>query len=320
MKKIILLFTLLPFAHRANSQEILNLYPDSIPNSKPTLNEETSVLEPGSHILIISKVSRPELSVFLPPKKKANGTAILICPGGGYSIVAAGHEGSDVAKKLNEAGIAAFVLKYRIPDDSTMVDKEIGPLQDAQRAIQLIRERAAKWKIDTGRVGVMGFSAGGHLASTLGTHYIKALIDNPTGVDLRPSFMILVYPVISFTDSIGHIGSRNNLIGMNPSPQKIEYFSNELQVNSQTPPSFLVHAKNDDVVRVQNSIQFYEALKKSRVAAEIYLYEQGGHGFGLHNPTSEVSWLSLSIHWLQKNGWLGKSKGNPGHSASIQSK
>lgn len=284
-----------------SAQDIVPLY-DKIPNSKPIANRETS--ETGDDgIQRISKVSEPALLVFLPPKEKANGTAVIICPGGGYGILAASHEGTDVAKVFNEWGIAAFVLKYRLPDDSIMDQKEIGPLQDAQRAIQLVRLDAKKWNLDKNKIGIMGFSAGGHLASTAGTHFKDAVIKNIKGISLRPDFMILLYPVISFTDSIGHIGSRDNLIGKNPSPEKIKYYSNEWQVTKQTPPAFLVHAKDDDVVKVANSIAFYDALQKNGVPAEIHFYEQGGHGFGMHNKSSADQWMDWLQAWMKKNGW-----------------
>ena len=163
------------------------------------------------------KVSRPSLTIFLPPKEKATGAAVIICPGGGYANLAMGYEGTDVARRFNESGIAAFVLKYRIPNDSTMIDKEIGPLQDAQRALLLVRSRADEWGIDSNRIGIMGFSAGGHLASTAGTHFQKNYIANPDHITLRPDFMILIYPVISFNTPIAHMGSEQNLLGHHPS-------------------------------------------------------------------------------------------------------
>jgi acetyl esterase/lipase len=232
------------------------------------------------------------------------GTAIIICPGGGYGILAASHEGSDVAKLFTQWGITAFVLKYRLPDDSIMIDKTIGPLQDAQRAIQLVRENAAKWNIDPNKIGIMGFSAGGHLAATASTHFNKAVIDNPGNISLRPDFSILAYPVISFTDSLAHIGSRNNLIGKNPSREKIKEFSNELQVTAQTPPAFLVHASDDNGVKPANSISYYEALLKNNVSAELHLYQKGGHGFGLNNKTTNDKWTERLKNWLQSNKYL----------------
>lgn len=288
------------------SQTILPLYKDGIPNSKPSPNEESSTYEGENKILIVHNVSRPSLTVFLPPKEKASGAAVIICPGGGYSILAASHEGYDVAKKLNEMGVAAFVLKYRIPDDKTMLNKEIGPLQDAQRAIQIVREKAGEWNINPSRIGIMGFSAGGHLATTAGTHFDKAVIENKNNTSLRPDFMVLVYPVISFTDSIGHIGSRDNLLGKDPSAEKIREYSGELRVVANTPPAFLVHAGNDDVVKVQNSIRFYEAEQKNNIPAELHVYPKGGHGFGLNNPTTKDLWMERLRNWLDLNDWLKK--------------
>lgn len=279
------------------------LYEGAIPNSKPTPDREKS--EPGNHPSL-SLVSRPTLRVFLPAKEKATGMGIVVVPGGGYQHLAIGHEGSEIAEKLNEIGIAAFVLKYRLPSDETMVDKTIGPLQDAQRAIQLVRLNAGKWGVDTGRVGIIGFSAGGHLASTAGTHFNKVKIDNPNNISLRPDFMILMYPVISFADSICHQGSRENLIGKHPSEDLVREYSNELQVTPATPPTFLIHAEDDKVVPVANSIRFYEALQRNKVPAEMHLYPHGGHGFGLHNNTTKDQWFDRLKTWLEDNGWLKK--------------
>ncbi len=306
MTRLLLVIFYSAFVMNSFSQTIIPLYKDSIPNSKPSPDMESSTKEGENKILIVHDVSRPSLTVFLPPKDKSNGTAVIICPGGGYSILAASHEGYDVAKKLNEMGVAAFVLKYRIPNDKTMLNKEIGPLQDAQRAIQLVRMKAAEWNVNPSRIGIMGFSAGGHLASTAGTHFNKSLIENKDNTSLRPDFMILVYPVISFSDSIGHIGSRDNLLGKNPSTEKIKEYSGELEVTTETPPSFLVHAGNDEAVKVQNSIDFYEALQKNNIPAELHIYPRGGHGFGLNNPTTKDLWMERLKNWLDGNGWLKK--------------
>ena len=288
------------------SQTVLPLYKDSIPNSKPVKNEEKSEYTSDSHILIISSVTQPSLTIFLPEKEKATGAAVVICPGGGYSVLAASHEGYDVAKKLNEMGVAAFVVKYRIPDDKSMINKEIGPLQDAQRAIQLVRINAKEWGVDPNKVGIMGFSAGGHLASTAATHFNHIVIENKENINLRPDFAILIYPVISFNDSIAHIGSRDNLIGKNPSAEKIKEYSNELQVTEKTPPSFLVHAADDDAVKVENSLYFFEALQKNHVLSEMHIFPKGGHGFGMHNPTTKDQWMDLLKNWMDANGWLKK--------------
>ena len=181
-----------------------------------------------------------------------------------------------------------------------MVHKEIGPLQDAQRAIQLVRLREKEWNINTHKIGIMRFSAGGHLAATAGTHFNKAVIPNTQHVDLRPDFMILAYPVISFTDSLAHAGSRSRLLGNHPAKEQVQFFSKELHVTKKTPPTFLVHAKDDNKVKVENSIVFYNALKKNNVPAEIHLYEKGSHGFGLNNTTSPDKWTDWLKVWMSR--------------------
>lgn len=286
----------------AMAQTEIPLY-QQIPNSIKTPNQESSATDQKG-IVRISKVSQPTLKVYLPPKEKATGTGIIVVPGGGYSILAIKHEGDDVAKALNEMGIAAFVLKYRLPDDSTMVDRSIGPVQDAQRAIQLVREKAKEYGVKAGHLGILGFSAGGHLASTAGTHFDTHYIEVDRQTNLRPDFQVLIYPVISFTDSLMHKGSRTRLLGENPTQEKIREFSNDQRVTAKTPPAFLVHAKNDKTVLIQNSRQFYAACLKQKVAAELYEFEQGGHGFGMINPTSGVKWMDLLQQWLKKNKFL----------------
>lgn len=303
MKKIVAFIFLLSFNTLfVMSQTIIPLYPDKIPNSKPSKNEESSETIGG--ILRISKVSVPTLSIYLPAKEKATGTAVIICPGGGYSILAAGHEGVDVAKKFNEMGIAAFVLKYRIPNSETMVDPSIGPLQDAQQAIKLVRDGAAKWGIKTNHIGIMGFSAGGHLAATAGTHFEKSVITNTQNTSLRPDFMLLIYPVISFMEDKVHLGSRNQLIGENPSQEKVALYSNELQVTTNTAPTFLVHASDDDAVKPENSIAFYLALIKNHIPAEMHIYQNSGHGFGMNLKNENEHWTERCKNWLDGNGWL----------------
>ena len=283
------------------AQDTILLY-DAIPNSKPTTNTETGETTDG--ILRIKDVSIPALTMYSPSKPSEKRTAIIICPGGGYSILAANHEGSDVAQVFNSWGITAFVLKYRLPDDSIMVNKETGPLQDAQRALQLIRQNAKQWNVNPARIGIMGFSAGGHLAATASTHFENPVIENPDSISLRPDFSVLIYPVISFTDSLAHRGSRNNLIGKTPSPGKIKEYSNELLVNAKTPSAFLVHANDDKSVKPGNSIRYYEALRKNKVAAELRLYDQGGHGFGMNNKTTSDSWMERLKTWLKANQYL----------------
>lgn len=302
MIRLLALSLLCSISLAAAAQIEIPLY-DIVPNAIPTTNQELSVTDKVG-IVRTSKVNQPTLTVYLPAKEKATGTGIIVVPGGGYSILAIKHEGHDVAKALNEMGIAAFVLKYRLPDDSMMIDRFIGPVQDAQRAIQMVRASAKEYGIKTNRIGIMGFSAGGHLASTAGTHFDTRYIDVPRKTNLRPDFMVLIYPVISFTDSLTHKGSRTRLIGETPSIEKINAFSNDQRVTSNTPPTYLVHAKNDKAVLVQNSRQFYAACLQHKVPAELYEFEEGGHGFGMINPTSDVKWMELLHNWLRKNKFV----------------
>ena len=295
-KKCIFLLIFLTLAFTGFSQQEIPLYPEKIPNSKDVPDEEELVFNKEVDTLAY-KVSHPTLTVFLPRAEIANGTAVVICPGGGYHVLLMTREGCDIARAFNKLGVAAFVLKYRLPDDKTMPDKSIGPLQDAQRAIQLIREKADKWNIDKHKIGIMGFSAGGHLASTAGTHFETALIDNKKGTSIRPDFMILVYPVISLTDSLGHIGSREYLLGKNPSDKQIRYFSNELQVTKNTPPAFIILAGDDTVVKPENSMRFYESLKINGVPSEMHIYSSGEHGF-LKTPPFE-EWFGRCCFWMK---------------------
>ena len=306
MKRLLLFFF---FASHlpvfTSAQKIIPLYPDSIPNSRPTPNEESSGLDKNG-VVIISKISRPSLTLFTAPKDRATGAAVIICPGGGYWVEAIDLEGTDVAKKFNAMGITAIVLKYRIPSDETMIDREIGALQDAQQAIKTVRERAKEWNIDPSRIGIMGFSAGGHLAAAAGTRFSKALIANKEQTSLRPDFMLLIYPVISCQPVFGHAGSCSQLIGPHPSSEKIKETSNELQVTDATPPAFLVHASDDDAVSPQNSIVFYQALLEHHIPAELHLYQRSGHGFGLHLKGTGEEWMDRCRNWMEGNGWLKK--------------
>lgn len=297
-----LIFILILTSNMLHAQETIKLY-DVVPNSKTSdIAEKSETAADG--ITRVSQVVSPEIIMYRP--EKPNGTAVLICPGGGYRILAITHEGHDVAKVFNQWGVTAFVLKYRLPDDKTMMDKTIGPLQDAERGIQLIRQNAKQWGIDPKKVGVMGFSAGGHLAASLSTKYNQELIENHKHISLRPDFSVLIYPVVSFSDSLGHTGSRDNLIGKKPSPGQIKKFSNELLVNKKTPPAFLVHAKDDGGVPFANSVVYYEALQKNKIPASIKLFEKGGHGFGMHNKKEVGDWMNELQQWLVKEKFLKK--------------
>ncbi|MFB9842280.1 alpha/beta hydrolase [Mucilaginibacter ginsenosidivorans] len=279
-------------------QKPIPLYPNGVPNSKPAPETYKEKRDGYS----ISMVTDPTITPYFPAKGTATGTAIVIFPGGSYINLASGHEGQAIAEEFNKIGVTAFVVKYRLPSDQIMVDKTIGPLQDAERSIQIVRERAAEWGINPHKVGVIGFSAGGHLASTIDTHFDKVVIDNKSNISLRPDFAMLIYPVISF-GPFAHAYSRENLIGKNPSQQLIDLYSNEKQVTANTPPTFLIHAEDDDVVPVQNSLLFYDALVKNKVKAEMHLFQAGGHGFGLNNPTTTDHWFDWAANWLRLNGF-----------------
>lgn len=282
-----------------DAQQAISLYGGAIPGAKPTpaeYVEETLTRE--DKIVRTSKVSKPELYVY--QAAKPNSAAVIICPGGGYGILAIDKEGHDVAKKFQEIGITAFVLKYRLPSDLIMKDKSLGPLQDALQAIYLVRKNAASFNVDPNRVGIMGFSAGGHLASTASTHFADMKIDNQENISLRPSFSILIYPVITFGIST-HGGSVKNLLGENPTEEQKKYFSSERQVTPQTPPAFLVHANSDKSVPVQNSLRYNEALVKNNVPVEMHIYQAGGHGFGLFNKTTKDERFERLKNWLEAN-------------------
>lgn len=266
------------------AQPVIPLYTGSVPNARPDA--------------LTSDI--PTLTVYVPAQ--ANGTAVIICPGGGYGTLVIKREGYEVAEAFTKMGVTAFVLKYRLPTDKTMLNKSIGPLQDAQRALKLVRQRTTEWHLNPNRIGIMGFSAGGHLAATAGTQYNRAVIDNAEATRLRPDFMILVYPVISLNDSLGHAGTRNNLLGSSPTAEQIQLYSNELQVTKDTPPAFLLHAGDDKVVPVDNSLVFYKALQRNGVTAGMHIYPKGDHGF-LTTPTRD-EWLDLCKRWLMANGWL----------------
>ena len=247
-------------------------------------------------------VDRPIITPYLPPEGTANGTAVVIFPGGGYQHLSMEKEGSDVANWLAGTGVTAFVVRYRLgPTYHHPVE-----LGDAQRAIRIVRSRATEWGVDPRRLGIIGFSAGGHLASTAGTHYDagNATSGDPIErVSSRPDFMLLLYPVITFRDTmLMHRGSRDNLIGKAPDASLVQLLSNEMQVTRETPPTFLVHSTDDKTVPVENSIMFYEALKAKGVPAEMHIFEYGGHGFGLapKDPTLGA-WTALCEAWIRRH-------------------
>lgn len=295
MKKVnigILLACLFPLVIHA--QEVIALYPNEIPNAK--INPSGIDFPTG----FIKTSITPTLEIYLPEKDKATGASVIICPGGGYSVIVYNGEGVNTAKEFAKKGVAAFVLKYRLPLDSTMLDKKIGPLQDAQQAIKVVRESAEKWGLNPNKIGIVGFSAGGHLASTAATHSKKALIENKSNTNLRPDFQILIYPVISMQNSLTHPDSRKKLLGENPAQESIDNFSNEMQVDGDTPPAYLTHAADDKLVDVDNSIAYFEALRHHKIPVELHIYPVGDHGFIFRKK----NWMDLLFQWMKDNNWI----------------
>ncbi len=293
--KLVLLISSLIVATVVHAQQEMPLYSGAVPNSKAAPNKENAVTK--DNVTRISKVSVPTLTVYKPANP--NGMSVIICPGGGYGILAFDKEGTRVAEEMNKWGVTAFVLKYRLPDDTTNIDRSIAPLQDAQQAVRLVRSKATEWGLKKDKIGIMGFSAGGHLASTAATHFTSnADATNKDTTSVRPDFAVLIYPVISFDSTITHKGSRNNLVGATASAEQIKLYSNELQVTAKTPPSFLVHAGDDGAVPVENSIRYYQACVKYKVPAEMHLYPKGGHGFGMYNKTTTDNWMERLKNWL----------------------
>ncbi|MDD4189984.1 MAG: alpha/beta hydrolase [Mangrovibacterium sp.] len=304
VKKLMCLLLVAWTGFVCHAQTEMPLYEDVIPNSKATGIREEKKFDPQVGDLVIQVVS-PTLTMFAPPPEMRNGSAVIICPGGGYHCLLINREGSDVAKAFNKAGVTAFVLKYRLPNAAIFEDRSTGPLQDAQRAIQLVRENAGKYQVNPDKIGIMGFSAGGHLAASAGVHFNDEWISNPQKINLRPDFMILIYPVISFSDKTGHQGSRDNLLGRSATPAQIRYFSCEEHVNPSTPMTFLTHAGDDTVVSPENSLIFFEKLSDQGVPAKLHLFSAGEHGY-LIEPSFE-EWFADCLSWMKRNGLAGKN-------------
>jgi acetyl esterase/lipase len=277
---------------------------DKIPDAISVSDYKEEMTYNKGEINGISKVSQPTVTIFLADAKIANGTSVVICPGGGYSHLSINKEGYKIANWLNSLGISAFVLKYRMPSDLTMKDKTIGPLQDAQEALRMVRRNAEKWKLDPNKIGIMGFSAGGHLASTLSTQFNEKVYVPADNTSARPDFSILMYPVISMQDGITHKGSKESLLGKNATIELIDKYSNEKHVDNTTPKTFIVHATDDKSVPVENSINYYLALKKNQIPVEMHLYENGGHGFGLGTDGTNKNWSKACEKWLISNGFI----------------
>nr|WP_297784020.1 alpha/beta hydrolase [uncultured Allomuricauda sp.] len=301
LKKSTLLIALISLGMSAQ-HTIMPLWPNTIPNQKVTSEEEVvEYTEDG--IIWITNVQKPTLEVYLPAKKNSTGQAVVIFPGGGYYGLAYDWEGTDIAKALTAKGIAGIVVKYRLPwSKSITKDKNVVPLQDAQRAIRLVKANAEEWHIAEDKVGIMGFSAGGHLASSLGTHYDDKVYerqDSADDISARPNFMALIYPVITLGVPSTHTGSRVSLVGENPTDDAVDYLSNEKHVDAETPPTFLLHAMDDDVVPVENTTLFFNALRAHNIPTTMHVYPTGGHGFSLALTDEKLkNWINLFFDWI----------------------
>mgnify|MGYP001326557012 FL=1 len=278
----------------------ISLYPEGIP-CKSNLETE---LDYDSSGRIFKKVSDPEIWYYPSDKMKGkeNNVAVLVIPGGGYWGLWFDKEGVDVAKWLNNIGVSAFVLKHRLPHWESKDCRSKVALMDAQRAMRIIRKNSKIWNIDSNKIGVLGFSAGGHLASTLSTHHDNGLDLSDLKIEKtssRPDFSILVYPVITMNRPYAHNGSRENLLGKIPSQEYLDYYSNDLQVREDTPPAILIHSDDDKGVLPENSIQYYLALRKYNIPAALHIWEDGGHGYGLGNDKGSIkSWAKICEEWM----------------------
>ena len=278
----LLAFTFLMTVMMHAQQNIL-LYPNDVPNSNGLEGKERNRDKE-----FIVDISNPRMDAFVVPKEKSNGYAVIICPGGGYTGVSHIKEGQDVARWFNNLGVSAFVLYYRMPNTNSEI-----PLQDAQKAIEIVRQNAKAWHIKPNKIGIMGFSAGGHLASTVGTHWVSK--------KHRPAFMILGYPVVTMNKTYTHMGSRNNLLGNNPSDDLVQQFSNELRVTPKTPPTFIFHSRDDEAVPFANATNLKAALDANKVKSTLALYEKGGHGYGMRHKTADCKqWPEDLQLWLRE--------------------
>lgn len=296
MKKIIILLTMLSFT--INAQESDKLYPNVVPNFKESKNEEHIINSGG--IDRVHNVSIPHYSFYKAKNSTSQAPCIILCPGGGYSILASSHEGTDVAEVLAENGVNVFLLYYRLPDPQKQKDPSIAPIQDAQMALRTVRMNADKWGIDKNKVGIMGFSAGGHLAASTSNLFKTDFLGLNDGANIRPDFSILIYPVITFRD-FGHKGSKDKLLGEFQSEERIHLFSIEEQISKETPPAFLVHAADDGGVPVKNSLVYIQKMAELKNSVDGRIYAGGGHGFGMKNKTSSELWMDLLLKWMKDN-------------------
>ena len=301
MKKAVIIFYLLCLTAALQAQQFIPLWPEG---KKPNSNGKR--ITDSIFNERIWRVATPGIYALPVAKAENTGTAVLICPGGGYERVSYIYNGFNFAKWFNSIGINVFVLVYRLPNQTDLVQRELAPLQDAQRAIKYIRANAAQWNLQPDKIGVMGISAGGHVASTLSTHTDdeSAIKDSLDKINYRPDFMVLLSPVITM-GKMAHPGSKKNFLGADTSKAMIEKYSAELNVSAFTPPAFMVHALNDSTVKVQNSLLFYNALVDKKINASLHVFPQGGHGIRLdENPGSTDLWTNLLELWLKETGFV----------------
>ncbi len=286
-----------PSVPEAAFVQTVPLYASTAPDALPLI--------PGTAAYLASQATwLPDLTVYVPAQDSATGAAVIVCPGGGYDHLAVDIEGNEVARYLARQGITAAVLRYRMPNSLLQADPSVAPLLDAQQAMRLMRRNASRWHLRPDRVGMMGFSAGGHVSATAGTRWTSPRPENMGSESIRPDFLALVYPLISMTDSLMHSGSRMCLLGSQPSPALIQRFSADQQVTSASPPAFIVHAEDDVYVPVANSRAFYRACLRNGVPAELRIYAAGNHNFGLHIPGTTTPWPTRFLAWMQSKGLL----------------
>ena len=298
-KKIGLLLLTVNLCMLSMAQQVLPLYVGTPPGAKQVVSTEmTTKSTNGRGRSFVSNVTEPTLTIFLPKKMNKAATAMIICPGGGYNRLSIEDGGYEAAKAMADAGIAGIVLKYRTGRDSVYDNFKTVPLQDLEQALNLVYQNAKAWGIDTTNIGILGFSAGAHL-TTMGA---------TTFTIRKPAFTLLIYPVISFMDSLtsSTSNSRNNLLGKKVSPEEKIAYSPELKVSKTTPPALLVHAKDDNTSLVGNSLAYYHALLANNVAAELLLYEKGGHGFAMYNADEDKYWLPEALKWMEKHKFYKK--------------
>ena len=276
------------------------LYQGDIPGTITSSKVESNARK-GQKDAFIIDITQPVITAYFPKIKNEMASAVIICPGGAYFGLSMDKEGEDVARRLNSLGITAFVLKYRMPSDDSMTDKKNGPLQDVQQAFAFVRENSEQWQLNRNKLGVMGFSAGGHLASSAAVHFNHPVLPQHTEAMVKPNFQILIYPVISMIEGITHKGSRTNLLGNEFTASQLAYYSNEQQVTATTPKAFIVHATDDNAVPVENSLNYYQALREQQINTQLLILPSGGHGFGMRH---QFDWFKSLTMWLENNQLL----------------